>query len=83
MPLPRTFIFPFRRAPAINPRMKATFAMLFLAVLSSLFIGCESDMPPSASTEGPLRRGLSGQGKLVPADQANDPLIQETSDTGR
>jgi len=59
--------------------MKATLAMLFLAVVSSLFIGCESDMPPESSSEGRLRRGLSGQGKLVPVDHANDPMIQETS----
>ena len=59
--------------------MKAILAMLFLAVVSSLFIGCESDMPPKSSSEGPLRRGFSGQGKLVPVDNANDPLIKETS----
>jgi hypothetical protein len=63
--------------------MKAILAMLFLAVVSSLFIGCESDLPPESSSEGRLRRGLSGQGKIVPVDQSNDPLIQETSDTAR
>ena len=36
-------------------------------------------MPPNATREAPLRRGLSGQGKLIPVDHANDPMIQETS----
>jgi hypothetical protein len=53
--------------------------MLFLAVICCCFIGCESDMPPNPTHEAPLRRGLSGQGKIVPVDHANDPLIQETS----
>lgn len=59
--------------------MKAILAMLFLAVVSCVFVGCESDMPPDNSNDAPLRRGLSGQGKLVPVDHANDPMINETS----
>jgi hypothetical protein len=74
-----TFIFPFLRATVINPRMKAILATLFLTIIGCTFVGCESDMPPNSSIETPLRRGLSGQGKLVPVDNANDPLIEETS----
>ena len=59
--------------------MKAFLATLFLAIVCAAFTGCESDMPPDSSTQAPLRRGLSGQGKLVPVDHANDPMIQETS----
>ena len=59
--------------------MRAFLALLFLAVVCCSFVGCESDMPPNTNTEGPLRRGLSGQGKLVPVDHASDPMIQETS----
>ncbi len=59
--------------------MRAILALLFLAVVSCCFIGCESELPPNPNHEAPLRRGLSGQGKLVPVDRPNDPLIQETS----
>jgi len=59
--------------------MKAILATLFLALVCCTFAGCESDMPPNASSDAPLRRGLSGQGKLVPVDNANDPMIEETS----
>ena len=38
-------------------------------------VGCESDLPPSPKTEGPIVRGLSGQGKIVPIDKKNDPMI--------
>src|SRR5207237_460913 len=79
IPLPRTFIFPFPATTAIYARMKAIFAMLFLAIACCTFAGCESDMPPDTSHEAPLRRGLSGQGKIVPVDHANDPMINETS----
>ena len=61
--------------------MKAIFATLFLAIVCCTFTSCESDMPPSAGTDAPLRRGLSGQGKIVPVDRANDPMINETSGT--
>ena len=59
--------------------MKAILATLFLAIVSCVFVGCESDMPPDTTNDTPLRRGLSGQGKLVPVDHANDPMINETS----
>ena len=59
--------------------MKAILATLFLAIVCGTFTGCESDMPPDSTKEAPLRRGLSGQGKLVPVDHSNDPLINETS----
>ena len=59
--------------------MKAILATLLLAIVCCTFTSCESDMPPSSSSEAPLRRGLSGQGKIVPVDHANDPMINETS----
>ena len=59
--------------------MKAILATLFLAIVCCTFAGCESDMPPDTTAERPLRRGLTGQGKIVPVDHANDPMIQETS----
>ena len=59
--------------------MKAILATLFLSILTCLFVGCESDMPPDNVNETPLRRGLSGQGKIVPVDHANDPIINESS----
>jgi len=59
--------------------MKAILATLFLAIVCCTFTSCESDMPPNPGTDAPLRRGLSGQGKIVPVDHANDPMIKETS----
>ncbi len=59
--------------------MKALLALLFLIVLCSAFTACESDLPPDPNAQAPLRRGLSGQGSIVPVDHANDPMIKETS----
>jgi hypothetical protein len=59
--------------------MKAILATLFLALVCCTFVGCESDLPPNSSSDAPLRRGLSGQGTIVPVDHANDPMIKETS----
>lgn len=59
--------------------MRAILATLLLALVCCTFVSCESDMPPEPNKERPLRRGLSGQGKIVPIDHANDPMIQETS----
>lgn len=59
--------------------MNAVLATLCLAMMSCAFVGCESDMPPDSSSDAPLRRGLSGQGRLVPIDHSDDPLIKETS----
>jgi hypothetical protein len=59
--------------------MKAFFATFLLAIVCCTFTGCESDMPPSSTSDRPIERGLRGQGKLVPLDHSNDPLINETS----
>lgn len=59
--------------------MKAILATLFLSILTCLFAGCESDMPPDDTNNAPLRRGLSGQGRIVPVDHANDPMINESA----
>jgi hypothetical protein len=77
-----TFTFTFPSAPVIYPGMKATLATIFLAIVSSAFVGCESDLPPNAEPNQPLRRGLSGQGKLSEPDRSNDPLIKEETRTG-
>lgn len=58
--------------------MKVFLPILFVTA-GVLLAACESDLPPEPKSEGPLRRGITGQGKIVPVDQANDPLIQETS----
>lgn len=61
--------------------MKAILATVLLITAGFVMIGCESDLPPEPKTEGPLVRGLSGQGKLVPVDNSRDPFINES--TGR
>jgi len=59
--------------------MKAIFSSVLLLAAGLCLVGCESELPPNPNTEAPLRRGISGQGKIVPIDHSNDPLIQETS----
>ena len=59
--------------------MKAILSTIFLAIVCCTFAGCESDMPPNPSSEAPLRRGLKGEGKIVPLDQSNDPMINESN----
>lgn len=56
-----------------------TLLQLVLSVVAALILGgCETDLPPAPKTEGPLVRGLTGQGKVVPIDKKNDPMISTT-----
>jgi hypothetical protein len=57
--------------------MKAISASFLLLAAAMLLAACESDMPPEPR-EQPIKRGLTGQGKIVPVDRASDPMIQET-----
>jgi hypothetical protein len=76
--LARTLPFPFPSALGIYARMKVISASFLLVAAALLVAACESDMPPEPR-EQPLRRGITGQGKIVPLDQANDPMLEETS----
>lgn len=58
--------------------MKTNFAPLLLLTAGFIFTACESDLPPEPKGDGPLRRGLSGQGTIVPVAQPNDPMVDET-----
>ncbi len=59
--------------------MKAIFSSVLLLAAGLCLVGCESELPPNPNTEAPLRRGITGQGKIVPVAQSADPLIDETS----
>lgn len=59
--------------------MKAIFSLVLIIATGFVMVGCESELPPNPNTERPLRRGLSGDGKIVPIDHSSDPMIQETS----
>lgn len=62
--------------------MKVFFAALLLTAASLTFAGCESDLPPEPKAEGPLRRGLTGQGEIIQPDKSEDPLIRENTRVG-
>ncbi len=55
--------------------MKTLFQMVLLLGAAFALTACETDMPPEPKTEGPLVRGLTGQGQVVPIDKQNDPMI--------
>jgi hypothetical protein len=73
------FPFSFLPPPAIKRRMKTLLRPVLLLAFASAFAACESDMPPEPKKDGPLVRGLSGQGTLGPIDRKNDPMIDETT----
>jgi hypothetical protein len=65
--------------------MKSIFAALLLGTTCLVLSGCESDVPPSASDEAAaekLRRGVSGQGRIVQPDRSEDPMIREQTRVG-
>ncbi len=57
--------------------MKTLLHLVLLIAAGLVMSGCETDLPPAPKTEGPLVRGLSGQGKVVPIDKKNDPMIND------
>lgn len=59
--------------------MKTLLRSVPLLAFAFALAACESDMPPEPKKEGPLVRGLSGQGTLGPIDRKNDPMIDETT----
>jgi hypothetical protein len=59
--------------------MKTLLQLFLLLGVACAFAACESDMPPEPKREGPLVRGLSGQGTLGPIDRKSDPMINETN----
>jgi hypothetical protein len=69
------FHFPIFPPPAIYRRMKTLFQLVLLLAVAFAFTACETDMPPEPKTEGPLVRGLTGQGTVVPIDKRDDPMI--------
>jgi hypothetical protein len=65
--------------------MKSILAAILLPAGSLLFVGCESDVPPSATDQSgadKFRRGVSGQGTIVQPDRSEDPLIREQTRVG-
>lgn len=65
--------------------MKAIIAASLFVASCLALSGCESDLPPDATSHsGPekIRRGLTGQGALIQPDRSEDPLIREQSRVG-
>ncbi|MCX6976576.1 MAG: hypothetical protein NTX04_01280 [Verrucomicrobia bacterium] len=79
IPQTRQFHLPFLRLSAINHQMKTILSSALLIACGLLFSGCETDLPPTPKAEPSLSRGLKGQGTIVPIDQKNDPMINETT----
>ena len=65
--------------------MKAIVASFILVAAGVILTGCESDLPPSDSSDTgaeKLRRGVTGQGTIVQPDRSDDPLIREQTRHG-
>ena len=58
--------------------MKTILASVLLITMGFVLVGCESDLPPNPKTEGPIERGFTGKGKIVPIDKKNDPMVNDT-----
>ncbi|MEO7317736.1 MAG: hypothetical protein ABIZ56_01975 [Chthoniobacteraceae bacterium] len=62
--------------------MKAILATLLLASASLVFVGCESELPPTSDVGNRFQRGVTGQGTLTQPDKTEDPLIKENTRVG-